>query len=73
MHCLIGSVMIDPFVRRAIFFSMFGANLKEPDSFALVGCAVAPGFEFNDLEIAERDILVALFPEHRQIIERLTR
>ena len=53
--------------------SWFGANLKEPGSFALVGCTVAPGFDFNDLEIAERDVLVALFPEHRQIIERLTR
>jgi predicted cupin superfamily sugar epimerase len=53
--------------------SWFGANLKEPDSFTLVGCTVAPGFEFNDLEIANRDALVALFPEHRQIIERLTR
>ena len=53
--------------------SWLGANLKEPDSFALVGCTVAPGFDFNDLGIAERDVLVALFPEHRQIIERLTR
>ena len=53
--------------------SWFGANLKEPGSFTLVGCTVAPGFEFNDLEIANRYALVALFPEHRQIIERLTR
>lgn len=53
--------------------SWFGANLQTPDSFALVGCTVAPGFDLADLEIAERDVLVKLFPEHRQIIERLTR
>jgi hypothetical protein len=53
--------------------SWFGANLKRSGSFALVGCTVAPGFDFNDLEIADRDDLVALFPEHRQIIEQLTR
>jgi predicted cupin superfamily sugar epimerase len=53
--------------------SWFGANLQTPDSFALVGCTVAPGFDFDDLEIARRDVLVKLFPEHRQIIEQLTR
>jgi len=53
--------------------SWFGANLQTENSFALVGCTVAPGFEFADLEMAERDVLVNLFPEHRQIIEQLTR
>jgi predicted cupin superfamily sugar epimerase len=53
--------------------SWFGANLKARDSFALVGCTVAPGFAVDDLEIAKRDVLVNLFPEHRQIIEQLTR
>ncbi len=51
----------------------FGANLQGPDTFALVGCTVAPGFDFSDFEIAERDVLVDLYPEHRQIIEQLTR
>jgi uncharacterized protein len=53
--------------------SWFGANLQAPESFALVGCTVAPGFDFADLEIAERDDLIDLFPEHRLIIEQLTR
>jgi uncharacterized protein len=53
--------------------SWFGANLQSSDSFALVGCTVAPGFDFADFVIAERDVLVNLFPEHRQIIEQLTR
>jgi predicted cupin superfamily sugar epimerase len=53
--------------------SWFGANLKAPDSYALVGCTVAPGFDVEDLEIAQPDVLIDLFPEHRQIIEQLTR
>ncbi len=53
--------------------SWFGANLQKSDAFALVGCTVAPGFDFGDFEIAERDVLVDLYPEHRQIIEQLTR
>lgn len=50
----------------------FGANV-EPDGYALVGCTVAPGFDFADFEMAERAALIAEFPEHRAIIERLTR
>ncbi len=60
--------------RAAIpYGSWFGANLKAPDAFALVGCTVSPGFDFADLELAKRDVLVDLYPEHRQIIEQLTR
>lgn len=53
--------------------SWFGANLESHNSFALVGCTVAPGFDFTDLEIAKRDVLINLFPEHRPIIEQLTK
>jgi predicted cupin superfamily sugar epimerase len=51
----------------------FGATVQEPDSFALVGCCVAPGFEFADFELAERNKLTAKFPEHSALIARLTR
>lgn len=43
------------------------------DGFALVGCTVAPGFEFADFELAESDKLIKTFPEHRDIITALTR
>lgn len=51
----------------------FGAMLESPDSFALVGCTVAPGFDFRDFEMGNRAELVRLFPEHRSLIEKLTR
>lgn len=33
---------------------------------------MAPGFEFDDFEIADRKALLALHPQHRALIERLT-
>jgi len=42
-------------------------------TYALVGCTVAPGFEFEDFELARPEELVGKFPEHRELIERLTR
>jgi len=51
----------------------FGSSLRQPNTYALVGCTVAPGFDFADFEMANRDALTAQFPQHRHIIERLTR
>jgi uncharacterized protein len=51
----------------------FGSSLRQPDTFALVGCTVAPAFDFADFEIAKRDELAAQYPQYRSIIERLTR
>lgn len=51
----------------------FGSRLVQPDTFALAGCTVAPGFDFADFEIADRDALVEQYPQHRAIIEALTR
>jgi len=50
----------------------FGARVNEPDSFALIGCTVAPGFLFEDFELADRHELTRQFPQHRKIIEKLT-
>jgi hypothetical protein len=40
---------------------------------ALVSCAVSPGFDYRDFEIAKKEDLVAQFPRHRGIVERLTK
>jgi predicted cupin superfamily sugar epimerase len=52
---------------------LFGAAVDDPDSYALVGCTVAPGFDFADLEMPTRQELCARYPQHRALIERLTR
>jgi predicted cupin superfamily sugar epimerase len=51
----------------------FAAYVCHSHDFALIGCDVAPGFEFEDFELAEREALVARFPQHRELIERYTR
>ncbi len=51
----------------------YGATLNEPGSYALVGGTVAPGFEFEELELANRTDLIRSFPEHSAVIRRLTR
>lgn len=51
----------------------FAAELIDPSSFALVGCTVAPGFEFSEFEIADTQTLLTAYPDHRNLIRRLAR
>ncbi len=51
----------------------FGSYVPDHDSFALCGCTVAPGFEFLDFELAKHADLIRRFPQHADIINRLTR
>lgn len=51
----------------------FAAEVLDNQPYSLVGCTVAPGFDFADFEMAERAALIAEFPLHSAIIERLTR
>jgi predicted cupin superfamily sugar epimerase len=53
--------------------SWFASRVRDGQSFALVGCTVAPGFDFEDFELAKREELAQLYPRYRQFIEELTR
>ena len=48
----------------------FGAEATE--DFALVGCTVAPGFAFEDFELGAREALLEQYPQHRELVLRLT-
>lgn len=50
-----------------------GARLKPGGRFALLGCTVAPGFDFADFEVGRRDALARLYPDFADLITRLTR
>jgi hypothetical protein len=50
----------------------FSAEVKEPGSYCLVGCTVAPGFDFADFEMAHRTSLLQEYPRHRDLIMRFT-
>lgn len=48
------------------------ASEPAPSSFfTLVGCTVAPGFDFADFEMAKKEVLLEQFPEHTLLIHRL--
>lgn len=53
--------------------SWFAAHLKDENSFAFVGCTVAPGFDFQDFEMAQREELIKQYPLLEETIVRFTR
>lgn len=53
--------------------SWFGARVVANGEFCLVGCTVAPGFDFADLELAQADQLIDKYPAYKSIIASLCR
>lgn len=53
--------------------SWFGSKVEEAGGYTLCGCTVAPGFDFADFELADRNILVKQYPQYAGIITMLTR
>jgi predicted cupin superfamily sugar epimerase len=49
-----------------------GSCLEPGGAFALLGCTVAPGFEYVDYEAGGRHTLVTQYPAFAQLIQRLT-
>jgi uncharacterized protein len=50
-----------------------GARLRPGGSLALLGATMSPGFEFADFELAQREPLLAAYPEFSAWITALTR
>ena len=51
----------------------FSAAVNSENGYSLVGCTVAPGFDFDDFHLGKRSELISKFPQHRNIIEAFTR
>lgn len=51
----------------------FASSVSASDAYSLVGCTVAPGFDFDDFELADRQALTLSYPQHEAIIAQLTR
>lgn len=49
-----------------------GSRLEPGGSYALMGVTVAPGFEYADFELATREDLLGLYPDHAEEIRNLT-
>jgi uncharacterized protein len=50
----------------------FGSKPAEGTAYSLVGCTVAPGFDFADFELAERENLLKTYPHCQEVIQLLT-
>lgn len=50
----------------------FAAEVLDANAYTLVGCTVAPGFDFADFILPERKELTVLFPQYQEVISRLT-
>jgi len=50
----------------------FGAFPNPGSLYSFVGCTVAPGFDFVDFEMGDRETLLKEYPNAKEIIERLT-
>lgn len=51
----------------------FAAELVHPDDFVLVGCAVAPGFEFSGFQLAAEADMALAIRRHGDWVRRLLR
>ncbi len=48
----------------------FAAELEDKSThFALAGCTLSPGFDFQDFFMADRHALISQFPEHAELIK----
>jgi len=51
----------------------FAASCTKEDDYSLVGCTVAPGFDYSDFELGKRNELLKMYPQHTQLISEYTR
>jgi len=51
----------------------FAARPVGTEGFSFVGCTVAPGFSFDDFEIADPEKLSEEFPVHAELIRSLSK
>ena len=74
-HISIGSAIEEGQVPQYIVKAgdYFAAQVSEPDSYALVGCTVAPGFDFRDFKMPPAEELIDLFPVHASLIQKFSR
>ena len=52
--------------------TIFGSTVLNKNSYTLVSCVVSPGFDFKDFELFSTDQLITDFPDHQDIIKKLT-
>jgi predicted cupin superfamily sugar epimerase len=51
-------------------YTWFASKVNNENSFSLLGCTVAPGFDFDDFVLAEKASLLKQFPQHEKVINK---
>lgn len=51
--------------------TIFGSSVDDADTFSLVGCMVAPGFDFADFELFTQEELLKDYPQHETVIRKM--
>jgi predicted cupin superfamily sugar epimerase len=51
----------------------FAAELPAKHGFTLVSCAVAPGFDFSEFEMAKKQVMLTKYPQHSLLIDKFCR
>ena len=54
-------------------YTWFAAQIVDLTSYSLLSCVVAPGFDFKDFELANRNELISEYPNLKSIITDFTR
>ena len=50
----------------------FASEVENKTSYSFCGCTVSPGFDFRDFEMPSAKTLSKIFPQHQEIIKRLS-
>lgn len=50
----------------------FAAKIESVSGYALSGCTVSPGFDFEDFEMAETEFLISEYPQFKKIINEFS-
>jgi len=48
-------------------------EVEKAAGYSLIGCTMAPAFNYDDFELGDESSLVKLYPRHKKLIQRLTR
>jgi predicted cupin superfamily sugar epimerase len=51
----------------------FAAEIPSGKGFTLASCAVAPGFDFGEFEMAKKDDLIKQYPGHARLLSKFCR
>jgi predicted cupin superfamily sugar epimerase len=60
-------------LQLAVEGGVWKASHLASGAYGLISEAVSPGFEYSDMQLGQRDMLLQQFPAHRQVIEQFSR